>query len=265
MSWFNRILGGGLGFFIGGPIGSMIGLAIGHMLDKAHESGDPGLMGQGGYSTDSLQMAFFTAIFSLLSKVAKADGRISEEEGQHFLKILDEMQLRGNLRQFAIHSFNEAKNSSYSHQDFARQLKEISSRASLLQGQSSAVILQQLFYTLVSMAAVDGHISRDEERVLREIAAAFGFGETVIRQAYSQFQMRGSQVVQVDTAYEVLGLSPQASDEDLRSAYRRLVKETHPDKLVQQGLPPEMKASAERRFHEIQTAWEQIRKQRGIT
>ena len=269
MSWFNRILGGGLGFLFGGPIGSIVGVAIGHMLDKANEATRSGqnyrvgdFFSSNQAASESLHLAFFTAIFSLLAKVAKADGRISEEEGQHFLHILDEMQLQDELRQFAIFTFNEAKNSSHTHWEFARQLKEIAAKTGY-GGQGGSALLQQFFYTLVSMAAIDGTISSAEDHLLREIAGAFGLGESMVRQAYSQFQLRG-QAVQIDTAYEVLGLSPSATDVELRSAYRKLAKETHPDTLVQQGLPPELRASAERRFHEIQDAWEQIRNQRGI-
>ncbi len=269
MSWFNRILGGGIGLLFGGPIGSIVGLAIGHMLDKANETDGPGQSGARIFSrqfssgvAESVQIAFFTAIFSLLAKVAKADGRISEQEGRHFLHILNEMQLQGELRQFAISTFNEAKNSSYTHTEFAVQLKQIAAKIPVGYAQSTSALLQQFFYSLVSMAMVDGHISRAEDLVLREIAAAFGFGEAMIRQAYSQLQ---GQTVTMDTAYDVLGVSPKVGDEELRSAYRRLAKETHPDTLLQQGLPPEMKASAEKRFHEIQSAWEQVRKQRGIS
>ncbi len=268
MSWFNRILGGGLGFLFGGPIGSMIGLAIGHMLDKANESSHPNLGESQSieipYNTDSYQVIFFSAIFSLLAKVAKADGRISEEEGHHFLDILEQMGLQGKQRQFAISTFNEAKNSSYTHQEFASQLYQIINKMPLsYRGQNRMVILQQLFYTLVSMAAIDGQISRTEDQILREIAAAFYFDETVIRQVYSQFYE--GQSFTMDTAYDILGVSVQASNEEIRNAYRKLVKETHPDTLIQQGLPPEMRASAEKRFREIQEAWEQIRKQRAIT
>ena len=266
MSWFNRILGGGLGFLFGGPIGSIVGLAIGHMLDKANEANHSGqnyrvgdFFSSGRAASESLHLAFFTAIFSLLAKVAKADGRVSEEEGQHFLHILDEMQLQDELRQFAIFTFNEARNSSHTHWEFAGQLKEIAAKV----GYGGSALLQQFFYTLVSMAAIDGTISSAEDHLLREIAGAFGLGESMVRQAYSQFQLRGK-AVQIETAYEVLGLSPSATDAELRSAYRRLAKETHPDTLVQQGLPPELRASAERRFHEIQDAWEQVRRQRGI-
>ena len=268
MSWFNRILGGGLGFFFGGPIGSMIGLTIGHMLDKANENSTLNLDDDESteipYNTDSYQAIFFSAIFSLLAKVAKADGRVSEEEGHHFLAILEQMGLQGKQRQFAIATFNEAKNSPYTHQEFAFQLYQIINKMPVhYRGQNRMVMLQQLFYTLVSMAAIDGQVSRAEDQLLREIATAFRFDETVIRQVYSQVHEGKS--FTTDTAYDILGISTKASNEEIRNAYRKLVKETHPDTLIQQGLPPEMRTSAEKRFHEIQEAWEQIRKQRSIT
>lgn len=258
MNWRSRLLGAGLGWiFLGGPIGAVLGFLIAGILERGkraeRHSWDMG-PGLGESGAESLQMVFFTAMFSLLAKVAKSDGRISEEEGRHFLMLLDQMGLDSGMRRIAVATFNEAKDSPYSSREFAQQLAAI---CRIHRG--GAVLLRQFFYQLMSMAAIDGVFSSQKDQLLRQIAGIFGLSASEVEQAYSQFNLQDR-----DSCYQVLGVPPTVSDREVRDVYRKLVKENHPDRLVQQGLPREMKAQAEKRFREIQTAWEQIKRERGL-
>ena len=142
MSWFGKMVGGTVGLMIGGPLGAIAGGAIGHHLfDKgsgrpASSAGrrvgyDPPPQWGGAHQAPSppprqsteeeRQATFFLALFSILGKLAKADGTITRDEGEMLVQFIDEMDLSGREREFAIKVFNEAKNSRFSASDFARQ------------------------------------------------------------------------------------------------------------------------------------------------
>ncbi|MFW5644125.1 MAG: TerB family tellurite resistance protein [Alkalispirochaeta sp.] len=275
MSWFGKLLGGTVGLFIGGPLGAIAGGAIGHHLfDKGGPgAGDfhPGAGPFGGGATtgarsgpfggtapfeqrrssvEERQAAYFLALFSLLGKLAKADGRVTREEGEMVVSFLDRMGVRGEERQFAIRVFNEAKDSPYSAEEFAGQFAAITA----MQRDLRSSMVDMLF----QIALADGEFHPQEERMISSIAGILGIsaGE------YNAFRAR--YVETTDRAYSVLGLSRDADDETVKSTYRRLVQEYHPDRIISQGMPEEFVEYATRRFQEVQTAWDQIRKERGF-
>jgi len=257
MSWFGKMLGGTIGLMIGGPLGAVAGAAVGHHLfDKdssgarqrraewerklraAQSSAQASRTGaqrpSGAGSTQSQaerqeerQAAYFLALFSILGKLAKADGRVSREEGEAVIEFLDRMKVQGEQRQFAIRVFNEAKNSRHTVEEFARQFAQMS------MGQ--------------------------EEKIIRSVGGILGVSAAELEAIRSRY------LASAEHAYSVLGLTKDASDEELKSTYRRLVQEYHPDRIVAQGMPDEFVEYATQRFQEIQTAWDQIRKDRTLS
>ncbi|MFP4153604.1 MAG: TerB family tellurite resistance protein [Alkalispirochaeta sp.] len=275
MSWFGKLLGGTVGLFIGGPLGAIAGGAIGHHLfDKEGPgAGDfrPGAGPFGGGATtgtrsgpfggtapfeqrrssvEERKAAYFLALFSLLGKLAKADGRVTREEGEMVVSFLDRMGVRGEERQFAIRVFNEAKDSPYSAEEFAGQFAAMTA----MQRDLRSSMVDMLF----QIALADGEFHPQEERMISSIAGILGIsaGE------YNAFRAR--YVETTDHAYSVLGLTRDADDETVKSTYRRLVQEYHPDRIISQGMPEEFVEYATKRFQEVQTAWDQIRKERGL-
>ncbi len=276
MSWFGKMVGGTIGLMIGGPLGAIAGGAIGHHLfdkesgaahrDRVNDGGWQDGFGQsrssagqrpfggagGGRAAEAekRQMSYFLALFSILGKLAKADGHVSREEGEQVVAFLDAMGVRGDQRQFAIRVFNEARNSPYSAEDFARQFAEFSRR----QPDLRSSMIDMLF----RIALADGEFHPAEEEMIGNIARILGISDTELK------TIRERHIAQTDQAYSVLGLSPDASDEDVKSAYRRLVQEYHPDRIVSQGMPEEFVEYATQRFQEIQDAWETIRAERRL-
>lgn len=290
MSWFGKLLGGTVGLMIGGPLGAIAGGAIGHHLfDKGHSDaegrarfepfteerprGRAGASGQRSgarresgnrtasgtwsgsasgrsASVEERQAAYFLALFSILGKLAKADGQITREEGEMVVSFLDKMNVQGDERQFAIRVFNEAKNSRYSVQDFARQF------AGMTQGQHD--LRSSMMDMLFQIAMADGEYHSQEEQMIDSIAAIFGITSSELDAFRSRY------IGNADNAYAVLGLSSDADDETVKSAYRQLVHEYHPDRIISQGMPQEFVEYATQRFQEIQTAWEQIKRQRNL-
>ena len=121
MSWFGKIVGGTIGMALGGPLGAIAGAAFGHFFDKANqvylEGGGPTLS-----PVEGAQMTFFVATFSMLAKIARADGRVTRDEIAAIEKFMqEELRLGFQSRQVAVRIFEAALNAPDSFEDYARQ------------------------------------------------------------------------------------------------------------------------------------------------
>lgn len=265
MSWFGKMLGGTVGLLMGGPLGAVAGAAIGHHLFDRDAVGSgpyferegwhdarPGASGRaGGFrAAEQRQMGFFLALFSILGKLAKADGQVTREEGDMVVSFLDRMGVQGDMRRFAIRVFNEAKSAEYSAADFARQFAELS------QGRHD--LRSSMIDMLFQVALADGELHPAEEAMISEVAGILGISQTELA------AIRRRYVDEADEAYSVLGLSPEATDEEVKQTYRRLVREHHPDRITSEGMPDEFAEYATERFQNIQKAWETIRRERKL-
>jgi len=259
MSWFGKIVGGTLGLFVGGPIGAIGGAALGHYVFDRGEGverlgfGGQTAGGQGFRATtqEQAQAAYFIALFSMLGKLAKADGTVSRAEGEAFKSMVHQMPLSSDQRKFAINVFNEAKRSPYSIEEFAEQFRRITA------GRQEIHI--QMIDMLYQLAAVDQHLHENEEAAIRSVSRILGISEDQVDGIKAKyFESAGEH-------YKVLGISPSSSDEEVRRAYRELARQYHPDTVVSKGLPEEFVDYAHKRFKEIQSAYEAIKKERGLS
>lgn len=279
MAWFGKIIGGTIGLVtLGGPLGAIAGAAIGHHLFDRNPRLPQAKGGQNRQFQDSRseyraanassradtsqrrdpaadraeerQAAFFLALFSILGKLAKADGRVTREQGEAVVSFLDRMGVTGRQRSFAIRVFNEAKNSRYSVEEFARQFADVTRNQPDLRNS----LMDMLFET--ALATHELHPA--EEEMINSVASVLGIPAMEL-QAIRDRHLGGA-----DYAFSVLGLTPEATDETIRRTYRQLVHEYHPDRIVAQGMPQEFVEYAGERFQEIQKAWETIRRERSL-
>ncbi|MBT7538045.1 MAG: molecular chaperone DjlA, partial [Gammaproteobacteria bacterium] len=127
MSWMGKILGGGLGFVFGGPIGAVFGAALGHQaFDADSRSGT--LSG-----LENKQGIYFAATFSMLGKLAKADGKVSQQEIDVIDRIMrDNLRLPEDARKLAINIFNAAKDADDAFEDYAQQFYDEFGRAEVV-------------------------------------------------------------------------------------------------------------------------------------
>ena len=268
MSWWSTLLGGAFGFMIGGPIGALIGASIGSSLGggarrryragpqpeyRRFETGPPP-----GYRRERAQLAFFAATFGVMGHVAKADGRVSPEEIRLANRVMDQLGLRGDQRRAAKALFNKGKARGFALDDVIDQL-----RSECLRGTN----IRRMFLEIQFQAAwADGDIHPEERRVLRRIAMRLGLSEADFIELE---RMMGSGVRSssdgptLDDAYETLGVSPDAPDDEVKRAYRRLMSRHHPDKLAAKGLPDEMMRAATERTQQIKAAWDTVKTQRA--
>ncbi len=275
MHIFGKILGAFFGFLFGGPLGAVFGLFIGHQFDKARRLRQAGFnSGFGsGPSQSERQEEFFKAAFAVMGHVAKAKGQVTREEIQLASVMMDRMNLHGDQRRAAQDAFREGKESDF-------PLETVLERVRISSG--GRFDLMQFFLELqISAAFADGDVHPSERSVLHKVARGLGFSSDQLEQrlrmqeAAFRFQQGGfgghshqsgghwqqaSTADQLSDAYKLLGVDSRADSKAVKRAYRKLMNEHHPDKLMAKGLPPEMMNVAKEKAQEIQNAYDLIKK-----
>ena len=254
----GKIIGGMVGFMImGGPFGALLGIYLGHQFDRARSGPITG--GQQQQARDS----FFHTVFSLLGHVAKADGRVSSDEIAQAEALMDKMGLDSVTRKQAIELFKRGAKPEFSIDETMQDFMRICGRYNNLK--------QQLLNYLIALAMADGELDQLEQDVLAKVARHLGFSAALFKQFIdmikAQSQFRGSHAGsgggrpfkdQLADAYRALGVSSEDSDSQIKRAYRKLVSQNHPDKLIGQGMPEDMVNLATEKTQEIQAAYELI-------
>ncbi len=252
MGWLGKVVGGTIGFALGGPIGAVAGAAFGHTFDKKEEL----YLSEGGMSPnlstdEQAQMTFFVAAFSMLAKLTKADGKVTDSEIASIEAFMTrDLNLDADGRNSAVNIFRQALNSPESFDAFALQFYRVF--------HMQPRIIELMMDVLFRVSVADGAISSQEEVLLQSAAGIFNI------HAMDYEKIKARYVKTVNKAYAVLKCDENASNEELKKSYRKLVSEYHPDKIASKGLPEEFTALASDKFREIQEAWESVKTERGI-
>ena len=287
MAWWGKLLGGAFGFMLGGPLGAVLGAALGHQYDKGLEA-LPDMRQQGTGDNyreqpeqrELNQTAFFTATFSVMGHLAKADGRVTRDEIRFAENVMEQMELTPDQRTTAIYLFREGKKHSF-------RLEEVLGQFHSQLGRQRN--LMRLFMEIQIQAAYgDGHKHPAEEALLKRIYQHLGIPEQELRLieemviASMHFQEAGQQeqqssgrrqrreratgagVTSLTDAYAMLEIEKSSSDNEVKKAYRRMISRHHPDKLASKGLPEEMMKIAAEKTHQIKQAYEMIKQSRGM-
>ncbi|MDP6967763.1 MAG: co-chaperone DjlA [Gammaproteobacteria bacterium] len=258
----GMVVGALIGLATGGGFGLLFGAIIGYQADKFVRR----LAGGEQWTQATAQGAFFDASFAVMGKVAKADGRVTQVEIQYAETVMARMQLKDDKRQRAIAFFNKGKQNGYEMADVLEPLRRAL-------GRSNAHARMMFVEIQLAAALVDGHFSSDEGRVLGEMCQLLGVTQrefeavTARMAAQHSFQQQHGNTSQphaneIAHAYGVLGVAPECDNKTLKQAYRRLMSQHHPDKLVAQGLPDEMMQLAKEKTQEIQAAYDVVKRAR---
>lgn len=262
MMIFGKCLGAALGFMAAGPVGLLVGLLVGHFFDRG--------LGQAmrfdfAGEQKARQQQFFNTIFSVLGYLAKADGRVSEQEVALTEDIFRHLGLDVEQRKAAIARFKQGSTPDY-------QLEaDIGPFLELTRSQPQARVM--LLEFLIALALADGELHQEEMQVLRDVGHYCGLSEEKLEQliqmvqAQQRFSEQGQDTTatggsRLSAAYQALGVRESDSTADIRKAYRKLMSEHHPDKLAARGVPETMMKVATEKSQEIQAAWETIKKHR---
>ncbi|MEM9209669.1 MAG: co-chaperone DjlA [Pseudomonadota bacterium] len=252
------VIGGLLGLILGGVQGALIGVALGYAAGWYIRSKIIG-------SLKIAQTQLVDTTFAVMGALSKADGVVTRDEINMAEQVFDMLHLNDPQRKEAKAAFSRGK-----QPDFDLDAT-VDAFAAVTRGRGP---LLQLFMQLQCMAvAADGRVDPAEHTMLVRIARRLGLGERDVAQLEALLRAAtagpagsagGDPQQRLSSAYEALGVSADATDAEVKRAYRKLISENHPDKLASRGLPESMRAVAEERSREINKAYDLIKEARGI-
>jgi len=258
---FTKWIGGALGWAFGGPVGAIIGLALGSLIDGASKSDFP-FLGQGDRSTRGSQQSrptyrreaqqprtqsgdFEVSLLILASVVIKADG-IQDQRELDFVRQQFANMYGKDRANRAFKLFKNINKQQIPTRQVCLQIKQMMDHASRL----------QLLHFLFGIAKADGMVTDNEVSQIFTIAGNLGISSRDYDSIKAMFYNSS------DNAYKILEITKEASNDEVKSAYRKMAKKYHPDKVMHLGK--EHQEGAEEKFRQVQLAYEQLQKERGF-
>jgi DnaJ like chaperone protein len=248
---WGKILGGVAGFAMGGPFGAVVGAAMGHAAEEGAARGPgldrPEMIGRIG----NKEQLFSIGVIVLSAKLAKSDGAVKREEIDAFkraFRIPPENQREVGLL------FDRAREDAGGYEPFANRMGEVFA--------DNKGMLEEVLAALHHIARADGPLTRGEAIFLAKVRQSFRLDDASAERASSGRPMVAPPPG-IDP-YTVLGVAPGASDEDVRLAWRRLMREHHPDSLAARGVPQELIRRASDKVADINAAWDRIKRERNL-
>ena len=265
--WLGKVIGGMLGFISGNPLAVFIGAVLGDRVDRGMDqwfgdASDKPLKIPPGEVYD----AFFNALFVSLGKLAKSDGRVSEAEIRHTRLVMQRLGLTDPQKKDAIALFNLGKRNEANVEQVIENLRRKALNHNWL---------YHLFYEiLMHNAVVDGFASQAKNHLLHDIASWVGLSAPQVERIQQRVRSgsrdrdRHQQLVERNTrlvkAYQLLGISKETTDAELKIAYRKLMSQHHPDKLVSQDLSSEQLEQAKAHAQDIRAAYDLVKSHRNL-
>ena len=247
-------VGGVIGWAVGGPIGAVLGYAFGSMFDSAMSgqfavSNNQSDASQRGFSARNRPQTqsgdFGVSLLMLAASVMKSDRQVVKAE-LDFVKVFFKRQFGQEKAENYILMLRELLKQEYDLRDVCMQIKLYMDHASRL----------QLLHFLFGLAQSDGFVHPNEIEVVRSIANWLGISTADLESIQAMF------VKNSESAYKILEITPQANDEEVKKAYKKMAVKYHPDKVSHLG--EDIQKAANEKFKEVNVAYEQIKKERGM-
>ena len=239
---------------------AIIAYFIGSVIDRILRLGSGAI---NPLTNKQRQAVFLDTVFILMGKLAKVDGHISKAEIDHVEAFMRSIGLSAEHRQQAIAQFKLGASAEYPIDNTLQQFIAVCGGTHHLK--------QMLLVYLIVMAGIDGHTDEREHDFLYAIAQRLGYDHSAFQQLidmvekqtqFHQSNHQNNASPSLSDAYQALGVQADDSDAAIKRAYRKLMSEYHPDKLIGQGLPEDMVKLATERAQQIQLAYDEIKKSR---
>ncbi len=255
-----KIIGIIVGYIFLGFWGALLGFFIGSFFDRMRAYGSGGM---NPLQNALRQAVFLETVFISMGRLAKADGHVSQEEIAHVEQFMQKLNMTPDHRLQAIALFKRGADPAFDIEPTYKKFMSVCGHTKNLK--------QVLLVYLIVMALADGHFHPAEEAVLTDIAAHLGFDQAafkhMIEMVLNQTHFGGGQAntaAALEDAYKALGVTKDSTDAEIKRAYRKLMSQYHPDKLMGQGLPQDMIEMATEQAKEIQLVYDLIKKNRNI-
>jgi len=255
-----KIIGVVAGYYFFGLFGALFGLFVGSFIDRVRAYGSGGM---NPLQNALRQAVFIETVFILMGKLAKADGQVSQDEIAHAEQFMQKLGMTAQHRQQAIAWFKQGADAAFDIEPTLMRFMAVCGHTRNLK--------EVLLAYLIVMALADGQYHPAEEALLTDIAGRLGYGPVAFKQMLdmvrNQSHFAGAQAnaeTALDDAYKALGVTRDSSDAEIKRAYRKLMSQYHPDKLMGQGVPEDMIAMATEQAKEIQLAHDLIKKSRNL-
>ncbi len=238
----GSLIGGMIGLSLGGPFGMLLGSLIGGKISRSKSRSGLGTFAQP-------QQIFALSLIVLSAKLSKVDGQVSKEE---LVAVKDKLRIPDNEIDQVGKIFNKAKEESTGYEPYAQQIAQLF--------YSERPVMEEILGALFHIAKADGVIHPAEIELLMRIAMIFGFDSSAFERLKHIHLNSGDE----EDPYEILDIDHDVSDEVVKRAYRKLIRENHPDTLMAQGVPQEFIDLANAKMATINAAYDRIEKQRGM-
>ena len=269
---WGKIIGGMAGFAFRGPFGAVVGAALGHAAESGGfaQLGNLRMPGLAGLGVSPARLAamlgrreqlFAIAVVVLAAKLAKCDGPVNRTEIDAFKR---HFQVPPESAHEVARLFDQARDSADGFEDYAAELGQAFADA--------PGVLEDVLAALFAIARADRPVTVAEQQYLLAVCHRFNLGEAAWQRASRGEQRSGggggggsaASSPPGEDPYRVLGVTRSASAEELRAAWKRLMRENHPDSLAGRGVPAEFIARASEKVARINAAWDRIKRERGL-
>lgn len=243
MAKFGKWVGGGLGWAFGGPIGAVLGFVIGSVFDGSQQGikSAPGM----GYSGQTTTGGYVMSLLVLTAAVMKADGKVLKSELDY-------------VKKFMVHNFGEASATEAVRmlRDLMQQTIPVDEVSRQIKQNMNYSARLQLLHFLFGIATADGEVDAAEKEIIGFISREMGLTQSDFESIQAMF------VPNTEADYKILEIERNATDEEVKKAYRRMAMKYHPDKVSHLG--DDFQRAANEKFQSVNKAYENIKKERKL-